>query len=195
MLANQSSTPVIKIFLVDDLRVAREKVKEILQPHRDLQIVGIATDGDSAIEQLEYLQPDTILLDLDMPHLDGWATARIISHEYPHIDIIILSSSIESLDNKNAMTAEQWRQVVKEQKGKYYRKKPIDDILQEMMRKERNKHENLINTPPTDTSVKQTPKRENPQDKSDFGAKFSEKPTTNNNYNKNRNTDNTKNKK
>jgi hemolysin D len=95
MLANQSATPVIKIFLVDDLRVVRERVKEILQPHRDLQIVGIATDGDSAIEQLEYLQPDIILLDLDLPHLDGWATARIISHEYPHIDIIILSSSID----------------------------------------------------------------------------------------------------
>jgi DNA-binding NarL/FixJ family response regulator len=103
MLANQSSTPVIKIFLVDDLRVAREKVKEILQPHRDLQIVGIATDGDSAIEQLEYLQPDTILLDLDMPHLDGWATARIISHEYPHIDIIILSSSIDDRSQRAAI--------------------------------------------------------------------------------------------
>ncbi|WP_310487466.1 response regulator [Chamaesiphon sp. VAR_69_metabat_338] len=103
MLANQSSTPVIKIFLVDDLRVVREKVKEILQPHRDIQIVGIATDGDSAIEQLEYLQPDTILLDLDMPHLDGWATARIISHEYPHIDIIILSSSIDDRADRPAI--------------------------------------------------------------------------------------------
>jgi hemolysin D len=93
MLANQSSTPVIKIFLVDDLRVVREKVKEILQPHRNLQIVGIATDGDSAIEQLEYLQPDIILLDLDLPTLDGWETARIISQKYPDIDVIILSSS------------------------------------------------------------------------------------------------------
>ncbi len=93
MLANQSASPVIKIFLVDDLRVVREKVKEILQPHRDLQIVGIATDGDSAIEQLEYLQPDIILLDLDLPGIDGWETARIISQKYPDIDVIILSSS------------------------------------------------------------------------------------------------------
>ena len=103
MLANQSASPVIKIFLVDDLRVAREKVKEMLQPHRDLQIVGIATDGDSAIEQLEYLQPDTILLDLDMPNLDGWAAARIISHEYPHIDIIILSSVIDERNDRTAI--------------------------------------------------------------------------------------------
>jgi hypothetical protein len=105
----------------------------------------------------------------------------------------ILSSSIESLDNKNAMNDEQWRQIIKEQKAKYYRKKPIDDILQEMMRKERNQHETLINTPPTDTSVKQTPKRENPQDKGDFGEKFPEKSVTTNS-NKNRNNGNTKNK-
>jgi hemolysin D len=91
MLAQSHPEP-IKILLVDDLRVVREKLKSLLQPHRDLQIIGTAIDGYNAIEQLEYLQPDVILLDLDMPRLDGLQTARIVSQKYPHIKIIILSS-------------------------------------------------------------------------------------------------------
>jgi hemolysin D len=104
MIANQSTSPLIKIFVVDDLRVVREKVKLLLHPHRDLQIVGIATDGDWAIEQLEYLQPDIILLDLDMPKLDGWETARIIGQKYPHIDVIILSSSPDDRSRRSAIS-------------------------------------------------------------------------------------------
>lgn len=107
----------------------------------------------------------------------------------------VLSSSIESLDDKNAMTAQQWKQIVKEQKDIYYTPKPIDGVLAEMIRKEKNKHEALVNTPPTDKSVKQTPKRDTPQDKVDFGEKFAEKPTKNTHFNTNRNNDNTKNKK
>jgi hemolysin D len=103
MIANQTSTRPIEIFLVDDLRVVREKLKSLLRPHRDLQIVGIAADGDSAIEQLEYLQPDIILLDLDLPKLDGWETARIIGQKYPHIDVIILSSSIDDRVDRSAI--------------------------------------------------------------------------------------------
>ncbi|AFY91788.1 response regulator [Chamaesiphon minutus] len=95
MIAQQHSTPIIKILVVDDLRVVREKLKAILQPHEDLQIIGTAADGDSAIEQLEYLQPDIILLDVDMPKLNGIQAAQIINQKYPQIDVIILSGSID----------------------------------------------------------------------------------------------------
>jgi hemolysin D len=98
MTADRQLNPTIKILLVDDLRVVREKLKSILKPYRDLQIIGMATDGQNAIEQLEWLHPDIILLDLDMPRLDGVQTARIITEQYPHIKVIILSSS-ENLDN------------------------------------------------------------------------------------------------
>ena len=91
MIANQSSQ-IIKILLVDDLRVVREKLKSVLQPYRDMQIIGTAADGCSVIDQLEYLEPDIILLDLDMPRLDGIETARIITEKYPQIKVIILSS-------------------------------------------------------------------------------------------------------
>jgi hemolysin D len=89
---NLAPTPPIKILLVDDGRVIREKLKSILRSQPDLTVIGTAADGYSAIEQLEYLQPDIILLDLDMPNLDGIGTAKIIDRKYPHLKVIILSS-------------------------------------------------------------------------------------------------------
>jgi hemolysin D len=92
MLVNRHPEPIIKVFLVDDLRVVREKLKSVLQSYQDIEVIGTASDGDHAIEQLEYLDPDVILLDLDMPRLDGIETARIIDQRYPQIDVIVLSS-------------------------------------------------------------------------------------------------------
>jgi hemolysin D len=94
-IASQKNTPIIKVLLVDDRRVVREKIKSVLQSCRDIQVVGIAADGDSALEQIDNLDPDLILLDLDMPGLDGIQAAKIISQQHPHIQVIIVSS----LDN------------------------------------------------------------------------------------------------
>lgn len=92
MVVNRHPAQIIKILLVDDLRVVREKIKSILRLDPDLQVIGTAIDGYNAIEQLEYLHPDIIILDLDMPKLDGIETARIIDKKYPQIKVIILSS-------------------------------------------------------------------------------------------------------
>ena len=78
MFANHHPEQIIKVLLVDDLRVVREKLKSVLQSHRDIEVIGTAIDGHNAIEQLNYLQPDIILLDLDMPKLNGMETAQII---------------------------------------------------------------------------------------------------------------------
>jgi hemolysin D len=92
MIVNRHPAPIIKVFVVDDLRVVREKLKSVLRSHQDIQVIGMAIDGDNAIEQLEYLDPDIMLLDLDMPRLDGIETARIIDERYPQIKVIVLSS-------------------------------------------------------------------------------------------------------
>ena len=101
MVVNRQLSPLIKILVVDDLRVVREKLKSVLKLYSDFQVIGTAIDGNNAIEQLEYLDPDIILLDLDMPNLDGMETARIIDRKYPHIQVIILSSydDLGGIDN------------------------------------------------------------------------------------------------
>ena len=106
MLVNRHPEPIIiKVLVVDDLRVVREKLKAVLQSHQDIEVIGTATDGENAIAQLEYLQPDIMLLDLDMPNLNGLETAKIIDQKYPQIDVIILSSydEVESLNSLQAI--------------------------------------------------------------------------------------------
>ena len=103
-VASQESLPIIKVLLVDDRRVVREKIKSVLRSCPDIQVVGIAADGDSALEQLDNLDPDLLLLDLDMPGLDGIQTARIISQQYPHIQVIIVSS-LENTHEVNVQLA------------------------------------------------------------------------------------------
>jgi hemolysin D len=98
MVVNRQPAQIIKVLLVDDLRVVREKLKSLLRLHPDIQVIGTAIDGNNAIEQLEYLHPDIILLDLDMPRLDGIETAKIIDREYPDIDVIVLSSHDDARD-------------------------------------------------------------------------------------------------
>ena len=103
MLVNRHPEPtIIKVLVVDDLRVVREKLKAVLQSHQDIEVIGTATDGENAIAQLEYLQPDIMLLDLDMPNLNGLETARIIDQKYPQIDVIILSS-YDDADSLNSL--------------------------------------------------------------------------------------------
>lgn len=96
-IADCQQEPIIKILLVDDRHVVREKLKSVLQPCQDIQVIGTAADGYSAIEQLEFLQPDLIVLDLNMPKLDGIQTAHIIDRHYPDLKVIMLSS-IERAD-------------------------------------------------------------------------------------------------
>lgn len=99
----EPSANIVRILVVDDLRVIKEKLKSILAPHPDLQIVGTAPDGETALEQIEYLQPDLVLLDLDMPKLDGFEVLVEISRQYPDIQAIIISSLADVETRDRAM--------------------------------------------------------------------------------------------
>ncbi len=97
----QQSQPIVKIFLVDDIGAIVEKIKALLEPYPDLQIIGTATNGYSAIEQIEYLQPDLVLLDLAMPEPDGFQTSKEIERKYPQMEVMILTNTddLNSIDD------------------------------------------------------------------------------------------------
>jgi two-component system LytT family response regulator len=61
----------MRVLIVDDEPLARERVRTMLAGHEDVEIVGEAGDGKSAIEQVEALAPDLMFLDVQMPELDG----------------------------------------------------------------------------------------------------------------------------
>jgi DNA-binding NarL/FixJ family response regulator/uncharacterized protein involved in exopolysaccharide biosynthesis len=83
---------MVRILLVDDQKMVRELLREVLVPEPDFEVVGTASDGYTAIEQVECLKPDVVLLDIEMPDMDGMSATRQICQQFPFVRVIVLSS-------------------------------------------------------------------------------------------------------
>ena len=81
----------IKVLVADDHPVVRKGLQSCLARQERIKIVGEAADGDEALKKTRELGPDVVLLDLDMPRLDGLAVAQRIRKECPKVRILILS--------------------------------------------------------------------------------------------------------
>lgn len=80
----------IKIIHCDDHKIFRDGVKRSLQKYPDVEVIGEAENGQVLLDLLETLHPDIILLDLQMPVLDGLETLQVLKIKFPIIKIIIL---------------------------------------------------------------------------------------------------------
>ncbi|MDH6100767.1 response regulator transcription factor [Anabaenopsis sp. FSS-46] len=83
---------MITILLVEDENLIRQGLKALLQSNADLQVVGEAENGIQAIEQVEILNPDIVIMDINMPEMDGISATQIITQRFPQTKVIILSS-------------------------------------------------------------------------------------------------------
>jgi HlyD family secretion protein len=83
---------MIRILLVDDQNIIRQGIQALLESKPKLKVVGTAEDGNSAIEQVENLRPDVVLIDIEMPAMSGIAATHIICQQFPQTKVIILSS-------------------------------------------------------------------------------------------------------
>ncbi len=83
--------PRIKIMLVDDHPVVRKGVSSCLARHEHLQIVAEAADGREAIAKARQVMPQVVLMDIDMPHMNGLAVTELLRKELPEIKVLILS--------------------------------------------------------------------------------------------------------
>ncbi|MDT3699082.1 MAG: response regulator [Thermincola sp.] len=95
----------IKILIVDDITETRENIKRLLYFEKDMMVVGEASDGNEAIRQTQKLSPDIVLMDVNMPTLDGITATQEISLKYPKTAIIIMSVQGEQEYLKKAMVA------------------------------------------------------------------------------------------
>jgi DNA-binding NarL/FixJ family response regulator len=85
----------IRILLVDDHAMVRRGMRGFLELHDDLEVVGEAADGASAVEQAALLAPDIVVMDLLMPGVDGIeATARIRAAN-PAVEVVAITSFVE----------------------------------------------------------------------------------------------------
>ncbi len=84
--------PKSRILLADDSVVVRQMLSQVLEGDPDLTVVGTAADGRLVLEKIPQLNPDLVLLDVEMPNLDGLQTLREIRSTYPHLQVIMYSS-------------------------------------------------------------------------------------------------------
>ncbi|MEM9007407.1 MAG: response regulator transcription factor [Cyanobacteria bacterium P01_F01_bin.86] len=82
----------INVLLVDDQALLRQALENLLTQNADLKIVGTASDGHEAIKQVALCRPDVVLLDIEMPNLDGLSATRLITQRFPETKVILLSA-------------------------------------------------------------------------------------------------------
>ncbi|HET6812082.1 MAG TPA: response regulator [Acidimicrobiales bacterium] len=91
--------PRLRVLIADDDRDIRMLMRMILSDDERLTIVGEAEDGADAVEQARKLQPGGVVLDLNMPHLDGWQAAEAILTEAPGTAVVMFTSAQPGLDS------------------------------------------------------------------------------------------------
>ncbi len=95
----------IRVLVADSHDIVRASLSMMLEFVRDLELVGAAHDGVEAVRMCQYLQPDVALLALHLAQLDGIAATQLIREEYPHTQVIILTSSILPQDEQAVLQA------------------------------------------------------------------------------------------
>jgi NarL family two-component system response regulator LiaR len=95
----------IKILIVDDHSVVRQGLRMFLSLDPDLEVVGEASNGQEAIEKVEKLNPDVVLMDLLMPVMDGITATQTIRRDYSDSEVIALTSVLEDASVVNAVRA------------------------------------------------------------------------------------------
>ena len=85
----------IRVLIVDDHAMVRRGMRDFLDLHDDLEVVGEAANGREALAQTAMLLPDVVVMDLLMPDLDGIAATAELKTRHPAIEVVVITSFIE----------------------------------------------------------------------------------------------------
>jgi DNA-binding NarL/FixJ family response regulator len=80
-----------RILLADDHQIVREGLRSLLQQHQDMEVIGEASDGRTAVAMSEQLEPDVVIMDVGMPDLNGIEATRQIVNREPGAKVVALS--------------------------------------------------------------------------------------------------------
>jgi pilus assembly protein CpaE len=95
----------IRVVIVDDVSETRENVRKLLQFESDVDVVGLARTGKEAIQITQELNPDVVLMDINMPDMDGISATESIRSQQPAVQVVILSVQSDQNYMRKAMLA------------------------------------------------------------------------------------------
>lgn len=95
----------IRVIIVDDVSETRENVRKLLQFESDVEVIGTARTGKEAVQLSQELNPDVVLMDINMPDMDGIMATEAIRSKQPAVQIVILSVQNDQNYMRRAMLA------------------------------------------------------------------------------------------
>lgn len=95
----------IRVIIVDDVSETRENVRKLLQFESDVEVVGAARTGREAVQLSQELNPDVVLMDINMPDMDGITATEAIRAKQPAVQVVILSVQSDQNYMRRAMLA------------------------------------------------------------------------------------------
>jgi len=81
----------IKLILADHNERSRNTIKELIELDDSMDIVAEAVNGAEVIDQIKNMDPQVVIMDLNLPEIDGLETTRYITLHYPRVSVIIIS--------------------------------------------------------------------------------------------------------
>jgi DNA-binding NarL/FixJ family response regulator len=84
-------SPAVRVLLVDDHIMLRESLRVALHGYPSMEVVGEAGNGEEALSKVHTLRPDVVVMDVNMPRMDGIAATREIKRRYPGVAVLGLS--------------------------------------------------------------------------------------------------------
>jgi len=100
-----SEQDIIRVMIVDDITETRENLKKLLLFERGVEVVGAAASGEEGIALGKQLRPDVVLMDINMPGIDGISAGEILTREVPGLQIIMMSVQGEADYLRRSMLA------------------------------------------------------------------------------------------
>lgn len=100
--STSSHSPCIRVLLVDDHAMVRQGLRSVLEAYSDVSVVGEATNGKEAVAIAAALRPSIVLMDINMPNMNGIDATAEIKQKWPDITVIGLSVNADG-DNQAAM--------------------------------------------------------------------------------------------
>lgn len=104
-LTDQTARAEITVVIADDQRVVRDGLRFLLSLIDGITVIGTAADGNEAVALIADHDPDVVLMDLRMPHLDGVDATRLIRRDHPRTQIVVLTTYADDSSVLSALRA------------------------------------------------------------------------------------------